>query len=444
MLLKGENLKAATEVPALVQVLDPETLLTWYTETKNDKILDTLLSNLAEKYYDQEDKLVDRILEQYPDKFLVVVKALYKDSRQERQKEWNKTLAQKYPKEELTLDYLVNGNLDKEDVSRVLIEENAQRIFDLLQKRSASGNTRGAEIFATIDLLNACPEFAQKVDPKAAASLLKAEDVHTVVKYSKLPPHIAQKVIEETGLVYHKKRFFDGSTYTSPCSMSKAILARLPLVTAYDILKKQVDGGNLKIDEFYEEMQKLVNECELSDATVEALLKIDFAPSAIGLRRLQTALEADTVSDVSKTKIQAYIEKIRAEALMNEAKAKQERLVIEHCYVSMREIDLLVRPTKGKGITYGTNGSGIVTSFTWTAKQCYDWFGLENDEFRWKFAQKYGLADFKFVSRTERNIFDDYVLVKYWISTTRERGKNVEFLYNDENKKETLTMRGIQ
>lgn len=363
----------------------------------------------------------------------------------------------KYPNSTSAISLLVQTGKGRD---LVLTEANAQKIFDRLQKRAASGSPEDEEVeaFAFIDLLNACPEFAQKVEPKAAVSLLKAEHACQAEKYAKLPLPIAQAFVED-GTWHHVSRYDENKK--SPCPMSDAILKRLPVATAYDILKKQ----DLKPDVFIREIRTASGECALNDENVEALLRIDLAPFATGLYRLQAALKADAVSAESKAKIQAHIEKLRAEAEANEVKAKQERLVIDHCYVPMREIDHVALPPK-KVLSYGEK-NGIITSFGWTAKQCYDWFEIENDRFQWEFAKKFGLSNFKFdmsvkaESQTSFNpellLFDamsgaDTAVVsvpkisvqQWWLSTTRERGKNVEFLYNEEDKNNTLIMREIQ
>lgn len=396
--------------------------------------------------------------------FARIYTSMYESADEATRLVLNTRLTQLYPKSELALDCLLNGQLDRESARRVMIEANAQKIFDRLQKRVTSAGKeeerskaeerrKAIEAFAFIDLLNACPEFAQKVEPKAAASLLRAEHVCQAEKYANLPLPIAQAFIE-AGTLHHTSFFGN-----SPCPTSDAILKRLPVATAYDILKKQgLEHGSRQI-------QEAIGGCALNDENVEALLRIDLAPFAIGLYRLQAALKADSVSAESKAKIQAHIEKLRAEAEANEAKAKQERLVIDHCYVPMREIDHVALPPK-KVLSYGEK-NGIITSFGWTAKQCYDWFEIENDRFQWEFAKKFGLSNFKFdmsvkaESQTSFNpellLFDamsgaDTAVVsvpkisvqQWWLSTTRERGKNVEFLYNEEDKNNTLIMREIQ
>ena len=480
-LLSGETLKAAAKDPAIVQALSPETLFAWYEETKEEALFSRLLS-CTDGFWSisRREEHYIKILKQYPDRFLEVCAAagitddptnLGRKISLEKQKELLKTLAKEYPESELALDcFFTRVDFDKplfdeEDRSRVLIEVNAQKIFERLQKRAEdkARAKNGAKLFATIDLLNACPEFAQKVDPKAAASLLRVEHACAAGKYSTLPPRIAQAFIETYGGLTHT----DWLDRSSPCEMSDAILKRLSVPDAYAILKKMVDSGKIKPSVFREDMQKVISACELNDATVETLLKADFAPSAMGYRRLQAALKVDTVSEASKAKIQAYMEKLRAEALANEAKAKEERLVIDHCYVPMREIDHLALPPQ-KSLQYGEK-DGTITRFVWTVKQCYDWFELENDEFQWKFAQKFGLADFKFdmdvrVEEAQMSFSPGLAMLDimggdgtpvmpeppkisvnhWWLSTTRARGKNVEFLYNDEDKNNTLIMREIQ
>lgn len=479
-LLSGETLKAAAKDQAIVQALSPETLFAWYEETKEEALFSRLLScpdgflsfSRSEEHY-------DKILKQYPERFLevcaaaVIVDSYHCKVRTEKQKELAKTLAKEYPESELALDCFFTqvgfeeSLFDEEDRSRVLIEANAQKFFERLQKRAENPRDARREtwLLATIDLLNACPEFAQKVDPKAAASLLCVEHVCEAGRYSTLPPRIAQAFIEETGGMSHVKEY--DHSIKSPCEMSDAILRRLSVPDAYAMLKKKVDSGKIKPSVFRQEMQKVISACELNDATVETLLKADITPSAMGYRRLQAALKVDTVSEASKAKIQAYMEKARAEALANEAKAKEERLVIDHCYVPMREIDHWALPPQ-KSLQYGEK-DGTITRFVWTVKQCYDWFELENDEFQWRFAQKFGLADFKFdmdvrVEEAQTSFSPGLAMLEimggdgtpvmpeppkisvnhWWLSTTRARGKNVEFLYNDEDKNNTLIMREIQ
>lgn len=443
-LLSGETFKVASKDSAIVQALPAELLLAWYEETKDEALFTRLLNCQSQNY----DAFYDKLLKLNPDKFLeVCVAARIAGSKckvsKEKQKEWLKILAQKYPESELALDCLLANTrfvhfFDEEDRSRVLTEANASRIFERLQKRLQKRKREVGlsneyidsvtESLATIDFLNACPEFANKVDPKAAVSLLEDELMFRkdVASFSKLSPRIAQALIEVNP---------DWATISWDGwerELYDTLLKRLPLATAHAILKKQADSGSLNSQNIFDKMQMLVRACELNDATVETLLEIDLAPSATGYIRLRDALKVDAVSEASKAKIRAYMEKVRAEALANEAKVKEERLVIDHCYVPMREIDhYVLGPAKGVGY-WETNGT--ITRFGWTGQQCYDWFGLENDEFRWKFAQKFGLSDFK--PTWEK---DDIVN----ISTTRARGKQVEFVYNDDGKY-MLIMRGVQ
>lgn len=476
-LLKGDFLKeVVAKAPGILEdsECNEELLFKWYEETKDEKVFKRLLSRFGGfGTISGSDALCDKILKQYPDKFLEVCVSVriarfggFDGSplvSKEKRQELLKTLAKDYPESEVALDCLFAGLFDAEDRSRVVTEANAQKIFERLQKREASRSE--VEKFATIDLLNACPEFAQKVDPKAAASLLSVEHVCEAGRYSTLPPRIAQAFIEETGGAHHVNAY--DSSIESPCEMSDAILRRLSVPDAYAMLKKKVDSGKIRPSAFRKHMQTVISACGLNDTTVDVLLKDDFAPSAMGYRLLQAALKVDTVSEASKAKIQAYMEKVRAEALANEAKAKEERLVIDHCYVPMREIDHLALPPQ-KSLQYGEK-DGTITRFVWTVKQCYDWFELENDEFQWKFAQKFGLADFKFdmdvrVEEAQTSFSPGLAMLDimggdgtpvmpeppkisvnhWWLSTTRARGKNVEFLYNDEDKNNTLIMREIQ
>lgn len=472
-LLSSEPFKAAPKDPNILTsfslVGQSEILFKWYKETTDKEVLKSLFDCGSDEY-------VDKILTQNPDKFLDLCEIVVTNRlvSEEKRKELGNILTQKYPENELAMDYLFAGLLDEEGRGRVLTEANAQKIFERLQKRaaefkcnpfnaSAPKEQDQVNRFAALDFLNACPEFAQKVDPKAAVSLLKKEVMYRgdVESFSKLSPRIALALVEE-GSGWASNWFWapDPKIYDT-------LLKRLSIPDAYAMLKKKVDSGKIKPSVFRQEMQKVISSCEQNDATVEALLKTDFAPSAIGYRPLQAALKVDTVSEASKAKIQAYMEKARAEALANEAKAKEERLVIDHCYVPMREIDHWALPPQ-KGVSYSEE-IGTIRSFGWTAQQCYDWFELENDNFQWRFAQKFGLADFKFdmdvrVEEAQTSFSPGLAMLDimggdgtpvmpepaeisvnhWWLSTTRARGKNVEFLYNDEDKNNTLIMREIQ
>lgn len=498
-ILKGENLKSAAKDTDFAGYLDSEVLFALYGETKDEQIF----ANLLEK---SDEALSGKILKLYPEKFLAVCESRRGHVSAEKRKEWDKILIQKYPKSELALNLLFNSELDKESMVRVL-ENNAPDIIlekvkegALLDKitnksngysysvkkedmarflKDPKGNAKeeiesyrwyadGYEGRLTfIDLLNASPAWAAKIDPALAATLLEI-DYYVYARaghdsgehstkplmgksYESLSPQIAKAFLER-GITYCDEGL---------CPVYKTLLRNVPLQTVYEIVKKKTG----LTPRFYETMAGLINARELNDETVEALLKLEFAPSAVGVRRLQAALKAKGVSDASKAKIRAYIEKVRAEAVANEAKAKEVRLVIDHCYVGMREIDHIVLPPQ-KGVMYGEK-NGIITSFGWTAKQCYDWFEIENDRFQWEFAKKFGLSNFKFdmsvkaESQTSFNpellLFDamsgaDTAVVsvptisvqQWWLSTTRERGKNVEFLYNEEDKNNTLIMREIQ
>lgn len=438
--------------------------------------------------------------------FARIYTSMYESADEATRLVLNTRLTQLYPKSELALNLLFNSELDKESMVRVL-ENNAPDIIlekvkegALLDKitnksngysysvkkedmarflKDPKGNAKeeiesyrwyadGYEGRLTfIDLLNASPAWAAKIDPALAATLLEI-DYYVYARaghdsgehstkplmgksYESLSPQIAKAFLER-GITYCDEGL---------CPVYKTLLRNVPLQTVYEIVKKKTG----LTPRFYETMAGLINARELNDETVEALLKLEFAPSAVGVRRLQAALKAKGVSDASKAKIRAYIEKVRAEAVANEAKAKEVRLVIDHCYVGMREIDHIVLPPQ-KGVMYGEK-NGIITSFGWTAKQCYDWFEIENDRFQWEFAKKFGLSNFKFdmsvkaESQTSFNpellLFDamsgaDTAVVsvpkisvqQWWLSTTRERGKNVEFLYNEEDKNNTLIMREIQ
>lgn len=395
--------------------------------------------------------------------FARIYTSMYESADEATRLVLNTQLTQLYPKSEFALDCLLNGQLDRESARRAMIEANAQKIFDRLQKRATSegekeDRRKAIEGFAFVELLNACPEFARKIDPEAAATLLYAEykavehdrvsyrdfdycvshDHHGTIplvaqNYAKLPPRIVTAFLDK-GLVECSEW---GDNDRRLCPVYVTLLQCEPLQKACERLR-----GKKSIRNFYAEMDRIVNARELNDAFVEELINTDLAPSAVGLLRLQAALEADTVSAESKAKIQAHIAKLRAEAEANESKARQERLVIEHHYVPMREIDLKVLPVQeGRGVMY-TEKEGIVTSFVWTTKQCYNWFEIENDRFLWEFAQKFGLADFKLHARMGENIFGEYVDLSYWQSTTR--GKNVEFVYREKDEDETLIMRAIQ
>lgn len=458
-------------------------------------------------------KFVIENFSKFPDDlFPRVYEIMYADVDKATQMAWNRRHVLKDPKSEFALNLLFNSELDTESVARVL-ENNAPDIIlekvkegALLDKITNKSNgysysvkkedmarflkdpkgTAKEEIksyrwyandrwyadgyegrLTFIDLLNASPAWAAKIDPALAATLLEIDyyvyeraghdsGEHSTKplmgkSYESLSPQIAKAFLER-GITYCDEGL---------CPVYKTLLRNVPLQTVYEIVKKKTG----LTPRFYETMAGLINARELNDETVEALLKLEFAPSAVGVRRLQAALKAKGVSDASKAKIRAYIEKVRAEAVANEAKAKEVRLVIDHCYVGMREIDHIVLPPQ-KGVMYGEK-NGIITSFGWTAKQCYDWFEIENDRFQWEFAKKFGLSNFKFdmsvkaESQTSFNpellLFDamsgaDTAVVsvpkisvqQWWLSTTRERGKNVEFLYNEEDKNNTLIMREIQ
>lgn len=487
-LLKGEKVKTISDTE-LLACLDSWDYLALYEETKDVDLLHRLAEcsearkldtanciSLYEKSKDVEllrtfvERSGDNVELMYkaadvaPELIPLVCKLVYEIWREpdwerydnkcrnnaaQKLTEWGKVLTQKDPTNELLLKLLIAGRLDKEDMTRVLEKTawpDVKKLMETVRPRNVS----------TIDLLNACPEFAQKANPKEVVALLKDEHVCDAEKYTNLPLPIAQAFVDD-GTRRHTSIFGP-----EPCPMSDTILMSLPIISVYEVLTKKRESYPTY---FFNTMRQVVDACALNDANVESLLKMDLAPSAMGLRRLQAALKADTVSAEWKTKIQAYIEKVRAEAVANEAKAKEVRLVIDHCYVGMREIDHIVLPPQ-KGVMYGEK-NGIITSFGWTAKQCYDWFEIENDRFQWEFAKKFGLSSFKFdmsvkaESQTSFNpellLFDamsgaDTAVVsvpkisvqQWWLSTTRERGKNVEFLYNEEDKNNTLIMREIQ